>query len=109
MQRERVVVIGAHPDDELLGAGGTLARHVLAGDEVHAIVVADGSSQTKTNVAAMYAPTPMTETGTTTARSLAGGSTRRFMSPAGCYQVKLPRKAASEASTSTPNASFVFH
>jgi LmbE family N-acetylglucosaminyl deacetylase len=39
----RVVVIGAHPDDELLGAGGTLARHALAGDEVHAIVVADGA------------------------------------------------------------------
>jgi len=39
----RVVVIGAHPDDELLGAGGTLARHVLAGDEVHAIVIADGA------------------------------------------------------------------
>jgi LmbE family N-acetylglucosaminyl deacetylase len=37
------VVIGAHPDDELLGPGGTLARHVLAGDEVHAVVVADGA------------------------------------------------------------------
>ena len=36
-------VIGAHPDDELLGAGGTLARHVRDGDEVHAIVVADGA------------------------------------------------------------------
>src|ERR1017187_5883849 len=33
MERTRVVVIGAHPDDELLGAGGTLARHVLARDE----------------------------------------------------------------------------
>jgi LmbE family N-acetylglucosaminyl deacetylase len=39
----RIVVIGAHPDDELLGAGGTLARHVLAGAEVHAVVVADGA------------------------------------------------------------------
>ncbi len=43
MERARVVVIGAHPDDELLGAGATLARHVLAGDEVHAVVVADGA------------------------------------------------------------------
>ena len=43
MDRSRVVVIAAHPDDELLGAGGTLARHVRAGDEVHAIVVADGA------------------------------------------------------------------
>jgi len=40
----RIAVIGAHPDDEILGAGGTLARHVRAGDEVHAIVVADGAS-----------------------------------------------------------------
>ena len=44
MDRTRVVVIAAHPDDELLGAGGTLARHVRDGDEVHAIIVADGAS-----------------------------------------------------------------
>ena len=43
MDRTRVVVIAAHPDDELLGAGGTLARHVRDGDEVHAIIVADGA------------------------------------------------------------------
>src|ERR1700758_650941 len=43
MERNQVAVIAAHPDDELLGAGGTLARHVQAGDEVHAIVVADGA------------------------------------------------------------------
>src|ERR1700728_440901 len=43
MHRTRVVVIAAHPDDELLGAGGTLARHVRDGDEVHAVVVADGA------------------------------------------------------------------
>jgi LmbE family N-acetylglucosaminyl deacetylase len=39
-----VVVVAAHPDDELLGAGGTLARHVRAGDDVHALVVADGAT-----------------------------------------------------------------
>jgi LmbE family N-acetylglucosaminyl deacetylase len=44
MPETRVVVLGAHPDDEILGAGGTLARHVIGGDEVHAIVVADGAS-----------------------------------------------------------------
>jgi LmbE family N-acetylglucosaminyl deacetylase len=43
MAATRIAVIGAHPDDELLGAGGTLARHVRAGDEAHAIVVADGA------------------------------------------------------------------
>ncbi len=44
MTETRVVVLGAHPDDEILGAGGTLARHVTDGDEVHAVVVADGAS-----------------------------------------------------------------
>ena len=43
MDRTRVVVIAAHPDDELLGAGGTLVRHVQNGDEVHAVIVADGA------------------------------------------------------------------
>jgi LmbE family N-acetylglucosaminyl deacetylase len=42
-----VAVIGAHPDDELLGAGGTIARHVLAGDAVHAVVVADGGGASR--------------------------------------------------------------
>jgi LmbE family N-acetylglucosaminyl deacetylase len=39
-----VVVIAAHPDDEILGTGGTLAAHARAGDEVHAIVLAEGAS-----------------------------------------------------------------
>lgn len=43
MSGSRIVVFAAHPDDELLGAGGTIARHVQAGDEAHAVVVADGA------------------------------------------------------------------
>jgi LmbE family N-acetylglucosaminyl deacetylase len=39
-----VLVVAAHPDDELLGCGGTLARHVLRGEEVHALVLADGAT-----------------------------------------------------------------
>ncbi|MFC5491855.1 PIG-L deacetylase family protein [Nocardioides caricicola] len=40
----RVLVVAAHPDDEVLGAGGTLAKHVDAGDEVRAIVVSEGAT-----------------------------------------------------------------
>jgi LmbE family N-acetylglucosaminyl deacetylase len=39
-----VMVIAAHPDDELLGVGGTLARHVAEGDTVHAVVVSEGAT-----------------------------------------------------------------
>jgi LmbE family N-acetylglucosaminyl deacetylase len=40
----RVLVIAAHPDDEVLGMGGTIARHTDAGDAVRVLVVTDGSS-----------------------------------------------------------------
>jgi N-acetylglucosamine malate deacetylase 1 len=40
----RVLVIGAHPDDDVLGMGGTIALHALHGDEVRVVCVTDGSS-----------------------------------------------------------------
>lgn len=40
----RVLVLAAHPDDEVLGMGGTIAVHVDRGDEVRVVVVTDGSS-----------------------------------------------------------------
>ena len=41
-KRRTVLVCAAHPDDEVLGCGGTMARHVEDGDAVHVIFVADG-------------------------------------------------------------------
>ena len=42
--RKRVLVIAAHPDDEVLGCGGTVALHVKAGDHVTAVIVCEGES-----------------------------------------------------------------
>ncbi|MBA2358277.1 MAG: PIG-L family deacetylase [Actinobacteria bacterium] len=41
----RVLVFAAHPDDEVLGMGGTIAVHTTRrGDEVRVVCVTDGSS-----------------------------------------------------------------
>ncbi|MGH7605844.1 MAG: PIG-L deacetylase family protein [Gemmatimonadales bacterium] len=40
----RVLVIAAHPDDEVLGCGGTVALHTRAGDAVTSVIVCEGES-----------------------------------------------------------------
>jgi LmbE family N-acetylglucosaminyl deacetylase len=40
----RVLVIAAHPDDELLGVGGTIAWHIANGDQVKVAVMCEGIS-----------------------------------------------------------------
>ncbi len=39
-----ILVIAAHPDDEVLGCGGTLARWAAEGHDVHVLLLADGES-----------------------------------------------------------------
>ena len=39
---QTVLVVAGHPDDEVLGCGGTIARHVDSGDHVYVLIVAEG-------------------------------------------------------------------
>ncbi len=39
-----VLVVAAHPDDEILGVGGTVARHVAEGDIVYALILGEGQT-----------------------------------------------------------------
>jgi LmbE family N-acetylglucosaminyl deacetylase len=39
-----ILCIAAHPDDEVLGCGGTLALHARAGDPVTIVIVCEGES-----------------------------------------------------------------
>ena len=46
---DKVLVIAAHPDDEILGCGGSIARHTEAGDLVEVLIVSTGiTSRNKT-------------------------------------------------------------
>lgn len=51
--KNRILVIAAHPDDEVLGVGGTIAWHTKCnGDEVYVLFLTEGcSSQYKNNEA----------------------------------------------------------
>lgn len=40
----KILVVAAHPDDEVLGCGGTIARHAEAGDQVNVLIVAEGAT-----------------------------------------------------------------
>ncbi|MGY4532420.1 LmbE family N-acetylglucosaminyl deacetylase [Pseudomonas sp. TE3786] len=42
MTQQTVLVIAAHPDDEVLGCGGTIAWHAARGDQVHVAIMAQG-------------------------------------------------------------------
>ncbi len=39
---KRVLIVAAHPDDELLGCGGTVALHARAQDAVTSVIVCEG-------------------------------------------------------------------
>lgn len=40
----RILVIAANPDDEILGVGATIAKHVLDGDEAFALIMGEGQT-----------------------------------------------------------------
>ena len=41
-QRERILIVAAHPDDEVLGCGGTAAKLATEGKGVFALILGEG-------------------------------------------------------------------
>ncbi len=46
---KRILMVAAHPDDEILGAGGTMAKHADQGDIVHVVICATGAASRYTS------------------------------------------------------------
>ena len=46
---KKVLVVVAHPDDEVLGCGGTIAKHINNGDSVSVLILADGETSRESN------------------------------------------------------------
>lgn len=46
----RVLIVGAHPDDETFGMGGTLAKHIASGDEAYVLILTDGVTARNGNI-----------------------------------------------------------
>lgn len=45
-----ILVVAAHPDDEVLGLGGTLLKHTAAGDKVFILILTDGHSSRNAHI-----------------------------------------------------------
>jgi LmbE family N-acetylglucosaminyl deacetylase len=45
---KKILVIAAHPDDEVLGCGGTIAKHTQQKDQVRVLFIADGENSRDT-------------------------------------------------------------
>lgn len=41
---KRVLMVAAHPDDEILGAGGVMAKYIHEGHEVYAVILGEGQT-----------------------------------------------------------------
>lgn len=48
--KNKILVVAAHPDDEILGAGGTMLKHIKNGDEVSILILGDGETSKDTNI-----------------------------------------------------------
>ena len=74
-----VAVVAAHPDDEVLGCGATLAKLARAGHQVHVLLLADGETSR-----------PAASTGAQVVRASAAEAARDVLGCASVTQLSMP-------------------
>ena len=42
LMTRKILIVAAHPDDEMLGCAGVSAKNIMAGDEVHVLFMTNG-------------------------------------------------------------------
>ena len=47
--KKKILIVVAHPDDEILGVGGTILKHVKKGDEVNILILGEGETSRNSN------------------------------------------------------------
>ena len=82
--RTPVLIVAAHPDDEVLGCGGTIARLAAEGSEVHVLLLADGESSRASTAADPAAQAAIA------ARAAACEAARAVLGYAGVEALGLP-------------------
>lgn len=60
---KKILVFAAHPDDEVLGCGATIAGHIASGDEVHVVILAEGVTSRDEKRDRVQRQTELTELG----------------------------------------------
>ena len=81
---KRILVVAAHPDDEVLGVGGTIIRHAEKGDEVKILLMAEGltSRAAQRNVASFQSELDaLHKNAARVAQALGAESTKLFNFP----------------------------
>ena len=53
IRNKKVMCVAVHPDDETLGCGGTLLRHMEDGDSVECLFITDGNPNQRETIAAV--------------------------------------------------------
>lgn len=79
--KKTVVIFAAHPDDEVLGVGGTIARHAAAGDQVHIVIAAEGATarDAARNTKARQAELDSLQAAARKVAGVLGGTSVRFL------------------------------